>query len=125
MSQVPEKRWWTLKIRGLAEAHAWAALWDSCPKKPPVIGYKPFVEACIGQNNLNEAVRYAEKLAPLDRVPVLLRIGEVELARSLASSVREKHPELLAAVIAHVESKSNDGAVAPTPSGHSSAKESQ
>jgi len=101
--KVPEKRWWLLKVRGLAHAHAWAALWDACPKRPPVIGFKPFAEACIAQKKFDEAARYALKLAPADAVTTLLRIGNVDAARSVAVSVREKQPELLSTVNAHVE----------------------
>ena len=87
MPQVPEKRWWTLKVRGLAHGHHWQQLWEACPKRAPVIGYKPFADACIGQGKLDEAARYALKLAPADGVPTLLRVGHVEAARSVAISV--------------------------------------
>jgi len=105
--KVPEKRWWTLKVRGLAHAHAWQALWDSCPKRPPVIGYAPFAHACVEQKAYDEAARYALKLPPADGVPLLLRVGHVEAARSVAISVREKQPELLAMVNGHVVGSSD------------------
>lgn len=88
-------------MRGLAHAHAWQALWDACPKRAPVIGYKPFAEACIAQNMLEEAARYAGKLPPAEAVPTFLRIGHVSEARAVALSVREKQPDLLNLVQAH------------------------
>ena len=42
----------------------------------------PLSDACIAQGKLDEAARYALKLAPADGVPTLLRVGHVEAARS-------------------------------------------
>ena len=44
----------------------WIELERFCKsKRPPPIGYQPFVEACVANGNLVEAERYVEK-APLD-----------------------------------------------------------
>ena len=88
-------------MRGLAHAHAWAALWEACPKRPP-LGFKHFFDACVEQGARSEAARYAHKLPAAEAVPLLLGIERVDEAREAARAVKEKQPELLRAVNAHV-----------------------
>eukprot|EP01124_Arcella_intermedia_P027900 TRINITY_DN5562_c0_g1_i1.p1 TRINITY_DN5562_c0_g1~~TRINITY_DN5562_c0_g1_i1.p1 ORF type:complete len:839 (+),score=197.97 TRINITY_DN5562_c0_g1_i1:291-2519(+) len=69
--KVPNKRWWWIKVRALAETGRWEALrsFSNPNKHPSPIGYKPFVEACIQNGNSAEAVYYMQFL-PNDEIKV-------------------------------------------------------
>ena len=99
--KVPDRRWWRLKVKGLAHSHMWPALWEfSCSKKPPG-GLEPFMEACMAQGACNEAARYAQRMPPAEAVPAWLRLGETDMARRVAIQHKEKQPDLLSTVSAH------------------------
>ena len=93
--RVPDKRWWRLKLRGLAHARDWAALWQLGSARRSPIGFKPFADACIEQGAHDEAARYAPKLAPAEAVPVWLTIGRVDEARRVALAHKDRQPQLL------------------------------
>ena len=61
---MPERRWWRLKLRGLAAAHNWAALHEfaTSTRKGPPIGLQPFIDACVAQNAPEQAARYVALL---------------------------------------------------------------
>ena len=97
-------------MRGLAHAHAWGALWDFSHAKPKSpIGLGPFLEASAEQGARDEAARYAQRMLPAEAVPALLRAGHADGARRIAVQHKEKHPELLATVTAHVQEKEPGG----------------
>jgi len=93
--KVPEKRWWRLKLKGLAHARAWASLWELGSARRSPIGFKPFADACIEQGALEEAGKYVAKLAAAEAVPMWLRIGRVDEARRVAIQHKDRQPELL------------------------------
>lgn len=45
--QVPEKRFWHIKIKALAASGQWEALRQFAAEKKSPVGYKPFAQACI------------------------------------------------------------------------------
>ena len=99
--KLADRRWWRLKVKGLAHSHMWPALWEfSCSKKPPG-GLEPFVEVCMAQGASDEAMRYAQRMLPAEAVLAWLRLGEADMARRIAIQHKEKQPELLSTIRAH------------------------
>jgi hypothetical protein len=107
---IPDRRWWRLKLRGLAHARDWPALWELgnsggalggsaiggvLGKAKSPIGFKPFADACIEQGAFDEASRYLPRLTPSEAVPLWLRIGRIDDARKIAMLNKDRHPELL------------------------------
>mmetsp|Transcript_7660 Transcript_7660/g.11599 ORF Transcript_7660/g.11599 Transcript_7660/m.11599 type:complete len:895 (+) Transcript_7660:85-2769(+) len=61
---VPEKRYWHIQVRALAEEEDWGGLWNlATSKRVPPIGYEPFIESCIENKAITEAVKYIKKLS--------------------------------------------------------------
>jgi len=60
--KVPNKRWWWIKIRALAETGRWEALrsFANPAKQKSPIGYKPFAEVCFQNGNQSEAKYYLQ-----------------------------------------------------------------
>uniref|UniRef100_A0A0K8U911 Vacuolar protein sorting-associated protein 16 homolog n=1 Tax=Bactrocera latifrons TaxID=174628 RepID=A0A0K8U911_BACLA len=59
--KVPDKRFWWLRILTMSEKYKWDDLEKFAKSKKSPIGYEPFVEVCIMQNNLHEARKYIIK----------------------------------------------------------------
>jgi WD40 repeat protein len=62
--KISESRMWHLDVRTLAKNNQWDELWKLVQslKKPPPIGYLPFIEVCIEAKKYTEAVKYIERL---------------------------------------------------------------
>ncbi|XP_067937076.1 vacuolar protein sorting-associated protein 16 homolog [Watersipora subatra] len=88
---VPERRYWWLKVNALAESSNWLELENfSRTKKSSPIGFRPFVEACARWGNHQETAKYLTRIAPDEKVKCLLSIGKIEDAAELAF---ERHNE--------------------------------
>lgn len=96
--KLPERRWTRLKLKGLAHAHRWEALWQMSQAKKLPVPLAKFAEACAEHGAIGEASRYARRLAAADSVPLLLRLGRIDEARQCAIG----HPELLKQLAAFV-----------------------
>uniref|UniRef100_A0A1A9UWX3 Vacuolar protein sorting-associated protein 16 homolog n=1 Tax=Glossina austeni TaxID=7395 RepID=A0A1A9UWX3_GLOAU len=59
--KVPERRFWWLRIISLSNKYKWDDLEKFSKSKKSPIGYEPFVEVCLKQNNLTEARKYILK----------------------------------------------------------------
>ncbi|XP_067617235.1 vacuolar protein sorting-associated protein 16 homolog [Eurosta solidaginis] len=59
--KVPDKRFWWLRIITMSEKYKWDDLEKFSKSKKSPIGYEPFVEVCLNQNNLHEARKYILK----------------------------------------------------------------
>jgi len=72
---VPNKRWWWIKIRALAETGRWEALrsFANPDKQRSPIGYKPFAEVCLQNGNHSEA-KYYLQLMPNDEIKVMFYV---------------------------------------------------
>eukprot|EP00051_Salpingoeca_urceolata_P027676 m.482711 g.482711 ORF g.482711 m.482711 type:complete len:836 (-) comp22644_c0_seq1:37-2544(-) len=81
---VPPRRFWTIKVKALAQARNWPELERFAKSKKSPIGYGPFVDECIAMSNTTEAQKYIAKLPPDQKVPYLIRTldftGAVEAA---------------------------------------------
>uniref|UniRef100_I3KMA4 Vacuolar protein sorting-associated protein 16 homolog n=1 Tax=Oreochromis niloticus TaxID=8128 RepID=I3KMA4_ORENI len=62
--RVPDKRYWWLKLKSLAEKEEWDELEKFSKSKKSPIGYLAFVEVCIKCNNKYEAKKYVSKVTP-------------------------------------------------------------
>lgn len=98
--KIPERRWLRLKLKGLARAHRWEALWQMSQAKRLPVPLETFAEACANQGALVEANRYAQRLTAAEAVPLLLRIGQIDEARQHSGG----QPDLLRQVDTHVVS---------------------
>ena len=61
--KVPEKRYYHLKVKAMAETGQWKHLHEFSQEKKPPIGFRPFAEACLRQKQLQEAERYITKIS--------------------------------------------------------------
>lgn len=74
---VPDKRYWWLKIRALAELSAWEALEKFSKDKTPPTGFEAFADVCQQHGNIPEATKYARKIKTLEsRVKWLVRLQQ-------------------------------------------------
>ena len=90
--KVSDVRMWHLQVKAFASAGQWEELWKLVAesKKAPVIGYLPFIEACVEAKELSEAVKYIERL-PDHRTQIewLCAIGNWKEAADLAAKHRD------------------------------------
>jgi hypothetical protein len=92
--KVPDKRYWWLRIKALAEAHEWTELEQFSKEKKSPIGYAPFAEVCLQANKLDEATKYVRKITePDQRARYWARLGQWSEAVAAARDARD--PNLL------------------------------
>uniref|UniRef100_A0A667ZAU1 Vacuolar protein sorting-associated protein 16 homolog n=1 Tax=Myripristis murdjan TaxID=586833 RepID=A0A667ZAU1_9TELE len=73
--RVPDKRYWWLKLKSLAEKEEWEELEKFSKSKKSPIGYLPFVEVCMKRHNKHEAKKYVSKVPPEQKVKAHLGPG--------------------------------------------------
>ncbi|KAL5285414.1 VPS16 family protein [Megaselia abdita] len=59
--KISERTYWMLKIKVLGEQYKWDELEKLSKSKRSPCGYEPFVDTCLGRNNLVEAKKYLPK----------------------------------------------------------------
>ncbi|KAM4559884.1 vacuolar protein sorting-associated protein 16 homolog isoform 1-T1 [Odontesthes bonariensis] len=82
--KVPDKRYWWLKLKSLAEKEEWEELEKFSKSKKSPIGYLAFVEICIKYNNRYEAKKYVSKVMPEQKVKAHLAVSDLEGAADAA-----------------------------------------
>uniref|UniRef100_A0A7N8XYH1 Vacuolar protein sorting-associated protein 16 homolog n=1 Tax=Mastacembelus armatus TaxID=205130 RepID=A0A7N8XYH1_9TELE len=82
--RVPDKRYWWLKLKALAEKEEWEELEKFSKSKKSPIGYLAFVEVCMKHNNKFEAKKYVSKVTPEQKVKAHLAVGDQEGAADVA-----------------------------------------
>ncbi|XP_075898377.1 vacuolar protein sorting-associated protein 16 homolog isoform X1 [Nelusetta ayraudi] len=82
--KVPDKRYWWLKLKSLAEKEEWEELEKFSKSKKSPIGYLPFVEVCMKSNNKYEAKKYVSKVMPEQKVRAHLAVSDLEGAADAA-----------------------------------------
>mmetsp|Transcript_7157 Transcript_7157/g.13240 ORF Transcript_7157/g.13240 Transcript_7157/m.13240 type:complete len:908 (+) Transcript_7157:258-2981(+) len=67
---VPDKRYWHIQVKTLAEELDWNGLSAlASSRRSPPIGWEPFIEACVDNEAISEAVKYVSKLSsPHDKM---------------------------------------------------------
>ncbi|XP_068165309.1 vacuolar protein sorting-associated protein 16 homolog [Antennarius striatus] len=95
--RVPDKRYWWLKLKSLAEREDWEELEKFSKSKKSPIGYLPFVEVCTKRNNKYEAKKYIPKVAPEQKVRAHLAVSDLEGAADAA--IERKNDSEMGAVL--------------------------
>uniref|UniRef100_A0A4W6G375 Vacuolar protein sorting-associated protein 16 homolog n=1 Tax=Lates calcarifer TaxID=8187 RepID=A0A4W6G375_LATCA len=95
--KVPDKRYWWLKLKSLAEKEEWEELEKFSKSKKSPIGYLAFVEVCIKCNNKYEAKKYVSKVAPEQKVKAHLAVSDLEGAADAA--IERRNESEMAAVL--------------------------
>eukprot|EP01134_Creolimax_fragrantissima_P006955 CFRG6955T1 len=67
-SKLSDKKFWWLKVRAYAQTQDWEGLERFAKSRSSPIGYRPFVEECLGKGAQAEAVKYIPKCPLDDRV---------------------------------------------------------
>ncbi|KAL8612978.1 hypothetical protein ACOMHN_001061 [Nucella lapillus] len=99
--KVPDKRFWWMRVNALAEIPDWVELEKFSKSKKPPIGMEAFVEACMKQNNKQEALRYLPRVTPEQKVKAMVRIGQMKEAADQA--FENKNEEELTYVLGKVK----------------------
>lgn len=73
--KIPERRYWWLRIRGLAEKRNWMELEKLSKSKKSPIGYGPFVDVCLENNNVTEAIKYLPKVSEDLKIKYYMKAG--------------------------------------------------
>lgn len=103
--KVPDKRYWWLKLTALSEKKDWEELEKFAKSKKSPIGYMPFVEVCMKQNNKNEAKKYVIKVTPEQKVKAHLAVGDLEGAADAA--IERRSDEDIGKVLSHCSPTTN------------------
>ncbi|XP_008323608.1 vacuolar protein sorting-associated protein 16 homolog [Cynoglossus semilaevis] len=82
--KVPDKRYWWLKLKSLAEKSEWEELEKFSKSKKSPIGYLAFVEVCMKHNNTFEAKKYVSRVTAEQKVKSHLAVGDLEGAAEAA-----------------------------------------
>ncbi|KAM7431229.1 Vacuolar protein sorting-associated protein 16 [Porites harrisoni] len=82
--KVPDKRFYWLKVRSLAESHNWLELDKLSKARKSLIGYEPFFEACLEFNNRIEAEKYVSRVLPENKVACYVKLEKYEDAAETA-----------------------------------------
>ncbi|XP_068762410.1 vacuolar protein sorting-associated protein 16 homolog [Montipora capricornis] len=82
--KVPDKRFYWLKVRALAESHNWLELDKFSKSRKSLIGYEPFFEACLEFNSRVEAEKYVSRVLPENKVVCYVKLGKYEDAAETA-----------------------------------------
>lgn len=72
--KIPDKRYWWLKITALASQGDWTELEKFSKVKRSPIGYSPFVDVCLANNNQEEAKKYVPKVEDELKVKYYLKV---------------------------------------------------
>lgn len=73
--KVPDRRFWWLRILTLADKYNWVELEKFSKSKKSPIGYEPFVEVCLQQDNVREAQKYILRCPDKRKVYWYMRAG--------------------------------------------------
>ncbi|RHY06632.1 hypothetical protein DYB36_001672 [Aphanomyces astaci] len=91
--KVPEKRFYRVKIKALAET----LQWDTLHKKTPPCGFKAFAIACLHQGEKGQAESYASRITqPDEKFDTLVHLQMWTAALDMA--VKLKDPDKLSSV---------------------------
>jgi len=92
--KVPDKRYWWLKLKALAEAEKWSELEKFSKEKRPPIGFGPFVQICLDHDRLADARRYVERIdKPAQKAEFYMKLEDYNAAAREA--IAAKDPKLL------------------------------
>lgn len=82
--KVPERRYWWLRVSVMAQQFQWEELEKFAKSKKSPIGYEPFVEVCLGQNNVEQAKKYLPRCSEENKFKWYLKAGCLLEAATIA-----------------------------------------
>ncbi|ODN84868.1 hypothetical protein L202_00723 [Cryptococcus amylolentus CBS 6039] len=88
--RVPDKRFWWVKLKALAEVKDWDALEVFAKAKKSPIGYEPFVRHLLKVGEPQKAVSYVARCDAKARVDLYVECGEWGRAAELAREKGDK-----------------------------------
>ncbi|KAH8311776.1 hypothetical protein KR044_008047, partial [Drosophila immigrans] len=88
---VPNRRFWWMRILTMSEHHNWAELEKFSKSKKSPIGYEPFVEVCLQQDNAHEARKYIARCPDKRKVIWYMRANLYDEAIDCALEQRDLH----------------------------------
>eukprot|EP01132_Coremiostelium_polycephalum_P002241 gene2241-2763_t len=92
--KIPDKRFWWIKIKALSVMGDWEELQKFSKEKKSPIGYEPFAEVCLEQNNQIEALKYIPKIVDVsNRVQFYIQVNYFREAAETA--FKDKNIDLL------------------------------
>uniref|UniRef100_A0A3Q3IFB9 Vacuolar protein sorting-associated protein 16 homolog n=1 Tax=Monopterus albus TaxID=43700 RepID=A0A3Q3IFB9_MONAL len=109
--RVPDKRYWWLKLKSLAEKEEWEELEKFSRSKKSPIGYLAFIEVCMKCNNKYEAKKYVSKVTPEQKVKAHLAISDLEGAADAA--IERRNDSEMGAVLSRCTTQDGSGPVKP------------
>ncbi|TRY82477.1 hypothetical protein DNTS_029961 [Danionella cerebrum] len=107
--KVPDKRFWWLKLKALAEKEDWEELERFSKSKKSPIGYLPFVEVCIKHHNKLEAKKYVSKVMPEQKVKAHLAVGDLEGAAE--ASIERRNESEISTVLSRCSAPSDQALI--------------
>ncbi|XP_064470643.1 vacuolar protein sorting-associated protein 16 homolog [Ornithodoros turicata] len=87
---VPDKRYWWLKITVLAEEGHWIELEKFSKSKKSPIGYEAFVDVCLKYGNKYEAQKYLPKVNKENKVKYFVKVGNLDEAAKVAFEQKDE-----------------------------------
>lgn len=88
--KVPDKRFYWLKVRALAESKSWLELDRFSKARKSPIGYEPFFDACLEFDSKIEAEKYVPRVLPENKVACFVKLGKFEDAAETAFSQKSE-----------------------------------
>jgi len=82
--KVPDRRFWWLRIAALGEAADWGELDRFAKSQKSPIGYEPFLDVCLKNNNKYEAEKYLPKVLQKNKVRYHIKLSKLEEAAEIA-----------------------------------------
>ena len=91
--KVSDKKYWWIRISALSKLGKWNKLEKFSKKKSP-IGYRPFVEACLHQNNTVDALKYIPKVSDTwEKVELYVEL--VRFKEAIETAFAQKDSDML------------------------------
>jgi len=94
--QLPQRRYWLLKIRSLAELKDWKGLEDFSKKEESPVGYTAFVKACLAEGQEYEAVKYIPLVKdPTTKIDYYINLRQPMFKEAIKAAVDANDTSLL------------------------------
>ncbi|CAK1543933.1 unnamed protein product [Leptosia nina] len=88
--EMPDRRYWWLRILKLAEKDKWDELEKFSKSKKSPIGFEPFVDACLTRGQNDEALKYLPRCRDDIKVKYYVKAGFYEEAAQVAFNQKDQ-----------------------------------
>lgn len=86
--RIPERRFWWLRAQSLAKRNEWTELEKLSRSKKSPIGYGPFVDVCLEEGKLEEAIKYLPRVSEELKVKYYVKTGLLDEGAKIALEQR-------------------------------------